>query len=95
MSPAATTNNGLIGRGKNDVDREVNITREELNRIEECMQNPEFLKLFEEYANEISDPEALRETDLYIKQLEKEGGTLPNAIVVPRAVCSIYLNCLY
>jgi len=56
------------------------------------MQDPEFLKLFEEYAREISDPNTLRETDLYIKQLEGEGSTIPSSIVIPKAVSFLALG---
>ncbi|KAG2386373.1 hypothetical protein C9374_002819 [Naegleria lovaniensis] len=66
-------------------DRKLDITKEELNKIEQCMKDPEFLRLFEEYAKEISDPNTLKETDLYIKQLEQEGSKLPDSIVIPKA----------
>ena len=81
-SPLDASNyfNNTTGREKLD------ITKEEIDKIEKCMKDPEFLKLFEEYVNEISDPNALRETDMYIKQLEKEGTSLPKSIVIPKAV---------
>ncbi|KAL9652672.1 hypothetical protein ABK040_003975 [Willaertia magna] len=66
-------------------DKDFQLTEKEVDRLKECLENPEFVKLFAEYAKEISDPNTMKETDLYIKQLESEGSKLPNAIMIPKA----------
>lgn len=97
VSSMTTSGNKKIGPPSlNDLslfsnDRKLDITKEELNKIEQCMKDPEFLRLFEEYAKEISDPNALKETDLYIKQLEQEGSKLPESIVIPKAVSQCFM----
>ncbi|GIL55778.1 hypothetical protein Vafri_11307 [Volvox africanus] len=53
--------------------RELNLTNEELNKFEKAFKDPEFLKLFEEYAKEVSDPKVKAETDQYLRQLEEQG----------------------
>ncbi len=52
---------------------DMKITEEEARRIEECMDKPEFMGLFKDYVNDISDPKNLEEYDQYIRQLEEEG----------------------
>ncbi|GIL76715.1 hypothetical protein Vretifemale_6308 [Volvox reticuliferus] len=53
--------------------RELNLSNEELNKFEKAFKDPEFLKLFEEYAKEVSDPKVKAETDQYLRQLEEQG----------------------
>jgi hypothetical protein len=45
----------------------------EANRIDECMQKPEFASLFKEYIDDISNPGNMEEYDQYLRQLEDEG----------------------
>ncbi|EFJ43676.1 hypothetical protein VOLCADRAFT_118968 [Volvox carteri f. nagariensis] len=53
--------------------RDLNLTNEELNKFEKAFKDPEFLKLFEEYAKEVSDPKVKAETDQYLRELEEQG----------------------
>ena len=53
---------------------DLNVTREELDRITECLKQDEFKKLFFEYAEEISNPENRARYESEIRQLENERG---------------------
>lgn len=44
-----------------------------MGRFEKAFKDPEFLKLFTEYAQEVSDPKNREETEAYLRQLEAEG----------------------
>ncbi len=62
------------------------------------MQKEEFVKLFQEYMDEISNPKYKEETEQYLKQIEREqddatkSGSAPQVrILVPKAVCIFYL----
>ncbi|GBG79087.1 hypothetical protein CBR_g28803 [Chara braunii] len=45
----------------------------EASKFRKAFDDPEFVKLFGEYAKEISDPGYREETEKYLKQLENEG----------------------
>jgi len=51
---------------------DVKMTPEEQRRFHECMKDPKFLELWQEYADEISDPKHLAEQEEYLKQVERE-----------------------
>ncbi|GLC36093.1 hypothetical protein PLESTB_001381400 [Pleodorina starrii] len=68
MEPA-TRDSGSLDKGLKDL----NLTNEELTKFEKAFKDPEFLKLFEEYAKEVSDPKVKEETDKYLRQLEEQG----------------------
>ncbi|KAG2489118.1 hypothetical protein HYH03_012344 [Edaphochlamys debaryana] len=53
--------------------KELNLTNEELTKFEKAFKDPEFMKLFEEYAKEVSDPKVKAETDAYLRQIEQQG----------------------
>ena len=52
----------------------LDVTREELDNITDCMKKEEFRKLLMDYADEINDPENRRLYESEIKQLERERG---------------------
>ena len=52
---------------------EMDMTPAEIERLGTCMKDPKFMELFQEYADEISDPRHRQEYDDYLKQLEAEG----------------------
>ncbi|KAF6266499.1 pre-RNA processing PIH1/Nop17-domain-containing protein [Scenedesmus sp. NREL 46B-D3] len=51
----------------------VDVTAEDAGMFAKHMKDPEFLKLFEQYARSISEPEAAAEMNAYLTQLEAEG----------------------
>ena len=53
----------------------MDLTPDEVSRFGKAFKDPEFLKMFADYAKEISDPAAKAETDAYLKQVEAEGRT--------------------
>ena len=52
---------------------DLKLTPEEVNKFETAFKDPEFKKMFLEYAQEISDPKNKAESDAYLRQLEMEG----------------------
>ncbi|KAJ8676491.1 hypothetical protein QAD02_012278 [Eretmocerus hayati] len=53
---------------------ELDMSRDELRSLTECMKKDEFRKLLCEYAEEVSDPENRRRYEAEITQLERERG---------------------
>nr|B5BUZ8.1 RecName: Full=Protein kintoun; AltName: Full=Dynein assembly factor 2, axonemal homolog; AltName: Full=Paralyzed flagella protein 13 [Chlamydomonas reinhardtii]BAG69288.1 PF13 [Chlamydomonas reinhardtii] len=53
--------------------KELNLTSDEMTKFEKAFKDPEFIKLFEEYAKEVSDPKVKAETDAYLRQIEQQG----------------------
>ncbi|MEW5298815.1 MAG: hypothetical protein WDW38_000444 [Sanguina aurantia] len=53
--------------------KDLKLSTEEVDKFGKAFKDPEFLKMFEEYAKEVSDPKVKAETDLYLRQLEREG----------------------
>lgn len=51
----------------------LDLTADEVDKFEAAFKDPEFKKMFMEYAQEISDPKNKAETDAYLRQLEHEG----------------------
>ena len=47
--------------------------QQERERLTSCFKEPEFLKLFKEYADEVSDPKNREEHEQYIRQCEAQG----------------------
>lgn len=52
----------------------IDVTADEVQRIEKALKNEEFRKLFVEYAQEISDPENKRKYEEELAELEKSRG---------------------
>jgi dynein assembly factor 2, axonemal len=50
----------------------LNLSMKEIGRFEKAFKDPEFLKLFEDYARDVHDPATRAETDTYLEQLEQE-----------------------
>ncbi|XP_076679486.1 PIH1 domain-containing protein Nop17-like isoform X1 [Andrena cerasifolii] len=53
---------------------DLEVTKEELNNLTECLKKEEFRKLLIEYAEEVTDPENRKTYEKEITQLEKERG---------------------
>lgn len=51
---------------------DVKMTGDEQKRFHECMKDPKFMELWQDYADEISDPKHLAEQEEYLKQVERE-----------------------
>jgi len=54
--------------------KNLDMTNEEAERFTQCFKEPEFRKLFMEYAEEIADPENRAKYEMEIKQLEADKG---------------------
>ena len=48
---------------------DLKLTPDEVSKFETAFKDPEFKKMFMEYAEEISDPKNKAESDLYLRQL--------------------------
>jgi len=58
-----------------------------MRRISECLKQPEFRRLLNEYAEAMQSPEAKQEEEAYLRQLEEEsaeGGARQLQILLPR-----------
>lgn len=64
-----STERGSLDKGLKDL----NLSTEEVGKFEKAFKDPEFMRLFAEYAKEVSDPKAKEETDQYLRQLETQG----------------------
>ena len=52
----------------------LNLSKKELNRIEDALKDKEFVKLLGDYANELNDPENKKKYEEEIAKLEEERG---------------------
>ena len=72
-------------------DGEVQLTKEEQERLSEAIKKPEFQELMNDYMQEISDPKNREEYDAYLKQCEEEVRELENIVLLSclgaRRVC--------
>jgi hypothetical protein len=50
----------------------LNLSQQEIGRFEKAFKDPDFLKLFEDYARDVHDPGTRAETDAYLEQLEQD-----------------------
>ncbi|PSN39224.1 Protein kintoun [Blattella germanica] len=64
----------MAGRCKDTSWEELEITRDEVERIGEALKKEEFRKLLVEYAEEVNDPENKKQYEKEITELEKERG---------------------
>src|SRR5689334_6974955 len=68
-------------------DEEFKPTAQELKTIAEKMKDPEFMKLWTEYAMSLKDPAYRKEEEEYLKQVEKEareGGNYSFEFIFPK-----------
>lgn len=49
------------------------LSTDEVGKFEKAFKDPEFIKIFEQYAKDMQDPETRAETNQYLQQLEREG----------------------
>ena len=64
-----------IGEKLHELDKELKMTSKEKDRLAECFQDKEFMGMFHEYMQEISDPKNRQEYNEYIRQCEAGGDT--------------------
>ena len=70
-------------------------TPEELNAIKSKMDDPEFMKLWAEYAQELQDPKYRAEEEAYLRQIEQEaqeGGDYSFEFIFPEPVFAVRLQ---
>eukprot|EP00232_Nephroselmis_pyriformis_P030666 CAMPEP_0182863780 /NCGR_PEP_ID=MMETSP0034_2-20130328/6831_1 /TAXON_ID=156128 /ORGANISM="Nephroselmis pyriformis, Strain CCMP717" /LENGTH=288 /DNA_ID=CAMNT_0024996019 /DNA_START=42 /DNA_END=904 /DNA_ORIENTATION=+ len=53
--------------------KDLKLTEDEVGKFEKAFKDPEFMKMFMEYAQEVSDPKNRAETEAYLQQIEGEG----------------------
>ena len=58
-----------VGKVLNDLD----LSKDETERMTKAFKDPKFMEMFAEYAAEIADPAHRAETDAYLRQLERNG----------------------
>lgn len=68
MAPAETA-----AKGSHEPHHIPKISEKEADQLARHFKDPEFCRLFEEYAWEMADPKARAEQDAYLVQLEAEG----------------------
>eukprot|EP00485_Elphidium_margaritaceum_P003162 CAMPEP_0202687690 /NCGR_PEP_ID=MMETSP1385-20130828/3343_1 /ASSEMBLY_ACC=CAM_ASM_000861 /TAXON_ID=933848 /ORGANISM="Elphidium margaritaceum" /LENGTH=609 /DNA_ID=CAMNT_0049342525 /DNA_START=18 /DNA_END=1847 /DNA_ORIENTATION=+ len=67
-----------------DTHTDVELTNDELQRLEECMKDRTFRDLLSEYVKEISDPRTHSEYEAYLKSVEESGdGPLDRRLMKP------------
>jgi len=64
-----------IGEKLHELDKELKMTTKEKDRLAECFKDKEFMGMFHEYMQEISDPKNRQEYNDYIRQCEAGGDT--------------------
>jgi len=57
-----------------NTNSKIDLTKNEISRIQKALKDEEFVKLLGEYANEINDPENKRRYEAEITQIERERG---------------------
>eukprot|EP00092_Neocalanus_flemingeri_P027723 GFUD01030094.1.p1 GENE.GFUD01030094.1~~GFUD01030094.1.p1 ORF type:complete len:817 (+),score=214.70 GFUD01030094.1:323-2773(+) len=57
-----------------NTNSKIDLTKNEISRIEKALKDEEFVKLLGEYANEINDPENKKRYEAEITQIERERG---------------------
>jgi dynein assembly factor 2 len=53
-------------------EQKANMSEEEVRRLHDCWEKPEFKAMFHEYAEEVSDPKHKAEQEAYLQQVEQE-----------------------
>eukprot|EP00958_Prasinococcus_capsulatus_P006347 scaffold603_cov404-Prasinococcus_capsulatus_cf.AAC.21 len=54
--------------------QDMDLSKKEVDKLSKAFRDPEFKKLFQEYAEELQDPKHREENEAYLRQLEAEGG---------------------
>ena len=65
-----------------DAPKNIGMTETEAERINDCLGKDEFMNLFRDYVDDISDPKNQEEYDQYLRQLEEEGEIPENEEIV-------------
>ena len=66
------------------------MSHQELKTFTKAMEMPEFRSILNDYVKEISNPDNLKETEQYLRQLEEQGELPPNTkLVKPRGLFCI------
>merc|ERR1719420_1364571 len=63
-----------MATNSNNTNSKLNLSKNEINRIENALKDKEFVKLLSEYANELQDPENRKKYEEEIAKLEEERG---------------------
>eukprot|EP01059_Diplonema_ambulator_P012984 TRINITY_DN23484_c0_g1_i2.p1 TRINITY_DN23484_c0_g1~~TRINITY_DN23484_c0_g1_i2.p1 ORF type:complete len:597 (+),score=230.94 TRINITY_DN23484_c0_g1_i2:1636-3426(+) len=95
MKSADLPNMSTIDLTKKDGEK-VQMTPDEMRRFQECMKDPKFLDLWQDYAREISDPKNLKEQEEYLQQVEreaKEQGDHSFTFIFPKPNFCVKMNC--
>lgn len=56
-----------------DALKDMQLSDQEMQKFEKAFRDPEFIRMFGEYAKEMQDPANRAETDAYLRQLEQQG----------------------
>ena len=64
----------IMATNSNNTNSKLNLSKNEINRIENALKDKEFVKLLSEYANELQDPENRKKYEEEIAKLEEERG---------------------
>ena len=64
----------IMATSSNNTKSNLNLSKKEINRIENALKDQEFVKLLGDYANEIRDPENRKRYEEEITQIETERG---------------------
>ena len=64
----------IMATNSNNTNSKLNLSKTEINRIENALKDKEFVKLLSEYANELQDPENRKKYEEEIAKLEEERG---------------------
>lgn len=62
-----------LGAMVKDALKDMQLSDHEMQKFEKAFQDPEFIRIFSEYAKEMQDPANRAETDAYLRQLEQQG----------------------
>jgi len=64
----------IMATHSSNTNSKIDLTKNEISRIEKALKDEEFVKLLGEYANEINDPENKKRYEAEITQIERERG---------------------
>jgi len=64
----------IMATHSSNTNSKIDLTKNEISRIEKALKDEEFVKLLGEYANEINDPENKKRYEAEITEIERERG---------------------